>query len=379
MGDSKRRITAETLAELGGYLLDKRMEETQGVPNEYVDQIQGVRDVLLRAVQTGPALPEAHYHLSRYYRNLGNMRDEQLTLEVALRTFDTAGEGPLRRLNYHIEAYKRYADLLINQREFKRAEAELVKAIGLYEDALDRNLLKPAPEFGQLFATMGDLEYFTKQGDMEMTLAYYRRSEDAGWAPPEMLYRMGSAYYHLRDWTSALEHFFAASTQLPLNRRLLLALGNACYMRNDYFAAQGYYNRLLDMLEAERIRLPVLLPNDRPEYVELADRLMRARNNMGVVLEALTGITGDNRYRAQALGYYSESARAWDTLSRNPETMIRPFAGELSTPGKGRPNLNIQNLLYPQSGYEAQIFPEIDKDVLEPSLWEDIAPRAPSA
>ncbi|MDR0451397.1 MAG: tetratricopeptide repeat protein [Treponema sp.] len=376
MGDPKRKISADTLAELGGYLLDKRTEETRGVPNEYVEQIQGVRDVLLRAVQAGPALPEAHYHLSRYYRNLANQRDEQLTLEVALRVFEGAGEGSIRRLRYRIEAYQRYADILINQREFKRAETDLVKAIGLYEDALTRNLFKPAPEFGRLFAVMGDLEYFTKQGDMEMALTYYRRSEDSGWAPPEMLYRMGSAYYHLRDWVPALERFFAASARLPLNRRLLLALGNVCYMRNDYFAAQGYYDRLLDLLEAERIRLPVLLPNDRPEYVELADRLMRARNNMGVVLEALTEITGNNRYRAQALGYYSESARAWDTLSRNPETMIRPFAGELSSPGKGRPNLNFQNLLYPQSGYEAQIFPEIDKDVQEPSFWEDIAPRA---
>jgi tetratricopeptide (TPR) repeat protein len=379
MSNPKRKIGAETLAELGGYLLDKRMEETQGVPNEYVEQIQGVRDVLLRAVQSGPGLPEAHYHLSRYYRNLGSDRDEQLTLEVALRTFESAGEGSVRRLKYHIEAYKRHADLLINLREFKPAEEDLVRAIGLYEDALARNLLKPAPEFGRLFAVMGDLEYFTKQGDMETSLAYYRRSEEAGWAPPEMLYRMGSAYYHLRDWAPALEYFFAASAQLPLNRRLLLALGNVCYMRNDYFAAQGYYNRLLDLLEAERIRLPVLLPNDRPEYVELAERLMRARNNMGVALEALTGVTGDKRYRAQALGYYSESARAWDTLSRNPDTMIRPFAGELSTPGKGLPNLNVQNLLYPQGGYEARIFPEIDKDVLEPSFWEDISPRAPGA
>jgi tetratricopeptide (TPR) repeat protein len=377
MGDPKRKISAETLAELGGYLLDKRTEETRGVPNEYVEQIQGVRDVLLRAVQAGPALPEAHYHLSRYYRNLGSDREEQLALEVALRAFDTAGEGSVRRLSYRIDAYRRHADILINQREFKPAEADLVKAVGLYEDALDRKLLKPAPEFGRLFAALGDLEYFTKQGDMEAALAYYRRSEEAGWVPPEMLYRMGSAYYHLGDWAPALERFFAASTQLPLNRRLLFALGNVCYLRNDYFAAQGYYDRLLDLLEAERIRLPVLLPNDRPEYVELAERLMRVRNNMGVTLEALTGITGDNRYRAQALAYYSESARAWDTLSRNPDTMIRPFAGELSTPGKGLPNLNMQSLLYPQGAYEARIFPEIDKDVLEPSFWEDIAPRMP--
>jgi tetratricopeptide (TPR) repeat protein len=375
MGDLKRKISAETLAELGGYLIDKRTEEVRGVPNEYVEQIQEVRDVLLRAVQAGPELPEAHYHLSRYYRNLSNIRDEQLTLEVALRTFDTAREESIRRLTYHIEALKRHAEILTNRREFKPAEADLVKAIGLYQDGLDRMLLSPNPGFGQLFAAMGDLEYFTKQGDMEMTLNYYRRAEQAGWTPPDMLYRMGSAHYHLREWAPALERFFTASSQLPLNRKILLALGNACYMRNDYFAAEGYYGRLLDMLEAERSRLPVLLPNDRPEYIELAERLMIARNNMGVVLESLTETTGNSRYRAQALGYYTESARAWDTLTRNPETMIRLGAGELSSPGISRPYLNAQNLLYPRSGYEAVIFPEIDKDVLEPSLWEEIAPQ----
>jgi hypothetical protein len=35
-----------------------------------MEQISGVREVLLRAILLGPGLPEAHYHLSRYYRNL---------------------------------------------------------------------------------------------------------------------------------------------------------------------------------------------------------------------------------------------------------------------------------------------------------------------
>jgi tetratricopeptide (TPR) repeat protein len=371
MDNPKRKIAAETLTELGGYLLDKRTEEVRGVPNEYMEQISGVREVLLRAILLGPNLPEAHYHLSRYYRNLRSDREEQLTLEVALRAFDSAAEESVRRTVYHIEALKRDAEILTRQREYFQAEERIVKAIGLYENNLERRLLVPAAQFGQLYAAMGDLEYFTKSGDMEMTLSYYREAERNGYAPPEMLYRMGAAHYQREEWAPALERFFASSSALPLNRRLLLALGNTCYRRGDFSLAQGYYNRLLDILESERSRLPVLLPNDRPEYLELAERLMIARNNLGVTLEALSKSSGNPRYLAQAAGFYIQSAQAWDALTRNPQTMIRLGAGDLSSPGINLAFLNSRNILYPQSGYEPQLFVRIDKDVLEPSPWED--------
>jgi tetratricopeptide (TPR) repeat protein len=375
MNNKRRKISAGSLAELGGYLLDKQLEEARGVPNEYVEQIEGIRDILLRAVQMEPSLPESHYHLSRYYHNLGNAHEEQITLETAIRAFDSSPEGSVRRINYRIDALKRYADILINNREFFPAGEQLIKGIGIYEDALARTLLVPSPEFGKLYAGLGDLEYFTGAGDMETALQYYRRAEQQGWAPPEMLYRMGSAHYHQGEWREALERFFTASAELPLNRRLLYALGNASYQRGDYFAAQGYYNRLLDILESERSRLPLLLPNDRPEFVELAERLMIARNNMGVTMEALAEQTGDNRYRSRALALYSESARAWDTLTRSPETMIRMRpAPDIYAPSVNLPYLNSRNTLYPQPGFEPQIFIQIDKDVLEPSVWEHLAP-----
>jgi tetratricopeptide (TPR) repeat protein len=379
MDNKRRKISADSLAELGGYLLDKQLEEARGVPNEYVERIEGIRDVLLRAVQTDPSLPEPHYHLSRYYRNLGNTHEEQITIETAIRAFDSSPEGSVRRINYRIDAQKRYADILINNREFFQAEEQLIKGIGIYEDAFSRRLLARSPEFGKLYAGLGDLEYFTKAGDMETALQYYRRSEQQGWAPPEMLYRMGSAHYHRGEWRDALERFFTASAELPLSRRLLYALGNASYQRGDYFAAQGYYNRLLDILESERSRLPLLLPNDRPEFVELAERLMIARNNMGATLEALAEQTGDNRYRSRALALYSESARAWDALTRNPESMIRRRpAPNVAAPGDSLPYLNSRNALYPRPGFEPQIFVQIDKDVLEPSAWEHLSPQGGS-
>ncbi|MDR1302424.1 MAG: tetratricopeptide repeat protein [Treponema sp.] len=375
MDNPRRKITPASLAELGGYLLDKKLEEVRGVPNEYISHIDGIRDILVKAAQMDPSLPESHYHLARYYNYFDNGIDERITLERAIQAFDTTQEALIRRLNMRIDTERRYAQLLINQKEFFTAEEHLVKGIGLYEDGLNRQILSPAPQFGQLYADMGDLAYFTQEGNMETALEYYRQSEKNGWAPPEMQYRMGSAYYHQRQWSSALERFFVASSEISLNRRLLNALGNAAYMRGDYFTAQGYYSRLLDVLYADRIRFPILVPNERTDHLELAERLMVVRNNLGVTLEALTERTGDNRYRSQALGLYTESARAWDALTRNPETMVRSGAGELSSPGFNLAFLNSRNSLYPEPGYEAQIYIQIDKDVLEPSPWESLAPQ----
>ncbi|MDR2110107.1 MAG: tetratricopeptide repeat protein [Spirochaetaceae bacterium] len=374
MDNKKKKISASTLAELGGYLLDKRLEEARGVPDEFIDRIDGIRDILLKAVRTDPALPESYYHLSRYYHRYGGAGEERTTLESAVTAFDSALPETPRRTRYRIDAERRYAQILIKAREFFAAEKELVKGIDIYEDAVSRRLLARSPDFGRLYADLGDLAYFTGDEDMETTLRYYLRSEQNGWAPPEIQYRMGSAYYHQRQWAPALERFFLVFSELPLNRRILHALGNASYMRGNYFAAQAYYNQLLDLLEAERARFPMLMPNDRPEHMELAERLMVARNNLGVTLEALAENTGNTSYRSRALALYAESARAWDSITRNPETMIRMRPANLYGPGINLGFLNSQNTLHPTPGYEPQIFIQIDKDVLEPSAWEDLRP-----
>jgi hypothetical protein len=118
----------------------------------------------------------------------------------------------------------------------------------------------------------------------------------------------------------------------------------------------------------------MLMPNDRPEHMELAERIMVTRNNLAVTLEALTDATGSTSYRSRALGFYTESARAWDSLTRNPDSMIRAGAGDLSTPGINLAFLNSRNTLYPEPGFEPQLYMQIDKDVLEPSLWENLVP-----
>jgi tetratricopeptide (TPR) repeat protein len=381
---SKRKIAPRTLSEMGGYLLDKRLEESPGVPDENIDRIQGLRNLLIRAEEADRSLPESHYHLARYYHDFGSAAEERQALERAARVFDNAPEenanGPMvygpavRRIRYRIDTERRLAQVLINAREFFPAEQHLNKGIGLYENALDRRILSPAPEYGRLYADLGDLEYFTKSGDMRTALLRYRKAEQNLYAPPEIQYRMGAAYYQLEDWENALARFFEVSGEMPLNRRLLHALGNVSFKRGNFFAAQGYFQRLLTLLDNERARFPILYPDERPDHLELAERMMATRNNLGVALEALTERTGNLSYRSNALGHYAESSRAWDALTRDPDTMIRAGAGELSSPGVNLAYLNSRNALYPQPDYEPQLYGKIDKDVLEPSVWEELAP-----
>jgi len=371
----RRKLSPESLAELGGYLLDKQLEKPTGVPNFYVESIESVRAMLLQAIAEDPYLPEPHYHLARYHHNLGNIHEERLTLENAIRAFDLAKQETVKRRLYRVDTQYRYANLLINNREFFPADEQAVKGIELFEDYLNRNLIPPSPQLGQLYAIRGDLEYFVKTGNMEAAIANYKKAEGYGYAPPEIQYRMGAAYYQREDWRNALEYLFKASKELPLNRRLLFALGNAAYQRGDYFASKGYYDRLLDILEVQRIRLPVLLPNDNIQFLETGERLMMARNNAGVVNEALAGQTGNREYQSKAMVLYAESSRAWDAITRNPETMVRMRL----TDSPGAPSINLgylnaNNALRPVSGYMPQIFVRIDKDALEPSHWEELAP-----
>jgi tetratricopeptide (TPR) repeat protein len=375
MASEKKVISAATLAEMGGYFLDKRLEKVRGVPNEFLEYIGGIREILLRAIKQDPMLPESYYHLARYYNYFENTTDERLTLDVAVRVFEASKEESPKRIGYHINALRRYAEILIDGKEFFPAEENLVKGVNVYQNALSRRLLKPSPEYGRLYADLGDLEFFVKDGDMQAALDYYNSGEQNGWAPPEIQYRMGVAHYQMRQWGPALERFFEAFRELPFNRRILYALGNVSYMRGNYFAAQGYYDRLLEILDDDRSRFPVIAPTDDEDQLDVVERLMVAQNNLGVVLEALTERTGNTSYRSRAQGLYSDSERAWDVLTRNPVSMIRMRPSpDIMAPGVNPAYLNIQNTLYPIPGYEHQFFLRVDRDVLEPSLWEDLAP-----
>ncbi|MCL2478046.1 MAG: tetratricopeptide repeat protein [Treponema sp.] len=376
MSSDRTKISAETLAELGGYLMDKRTQDIQGVPSEYLSAIGGIRDVLLRAIRIDPLLPESYFHLSRYYNYFSNFSDEELTLQRAIQCFDAAKLETAKRLGYRLQALRRYAEIFTQRGQFLQAGEYLAKGTSLFEDGLSRRIITASPEFGRLYADLGDLEFYTKDGNASAALNYYLRSEQYGYAPPEILYRMGAAYYQLKQWSNALDRFTAASFPQPYNEKILYALGNASYMRGNYFAAQAYYDRLIDILNDDKLRFPLITPTDNKQQQDLAERLMVAQNNLGVTLDALTLRTGDNSYRSRAMGLYADSEQAWDILTRDPTTMVRMRPSpDITAPGVNPAYLNIQNSLYPIPGYEPILFMRIDQDLLQPSAWDNIAPQ----
>jgi tetratricopeptide (TPR) repeat protein len=390
MNARKVPIAASTLSELGGYLLDKRLEKPDRVLDAHIDNIEGIKDVLIRAVQTDdeyrkkeykrtgrvpPPLPEPHYQLARYYHFYNAPLEERQTLETAAAAFDAAVIENPKRTRSRIETQRMLADMMIKDLQWFDAEDTLAKGVSIYEDALERRIVKRRyADAGKLYAALGNIEYFIKNDDMESAVRYYLAAERNDWSPPEQQYRIGAAYYHLENYPAALERFFDVSMLMPYNRRLLSALGNVSYLRSDYFAAQGYYNRLVRLLESDRLRFPSLTPDERADHAELLRRLMIALNNQGVALSALSARTGKPAYRVEALARFSESARYWDLLSRD-NNMVRPGLVDPGIPGKSLPYLNIRQTLYPVPGANPQLYNTIDKDVLEPSEWEELASK----
>jgi len=164
MASGKTKIAAETLAELGGYLLNKQTQVVDGVPDPDIAQIQGVRDVLTRAILRDPKLPEGYYQLARYYQRFGSPVEERKTLEDAIKVFDQAEERSPQRMGYHIDTYRRYGESLISQKEDFLAQQQFQRGISLYEDALKRKLLEKKDEYGRLYADMGDRSLLYRRG-----------------------------------------------------------------------------------------------------------------------------------------------------------------------------------------------------------------------
>ncbi|GHU49440.1 hypothetical protein FACS1894200_08080 [Spirochaetia bacterium] len=378
------KISSETLSELGGYLLYKKAEVVTGVPDEYLDRITDIMDVLAKAVKVaGPnewSLPVTYYHLSQYYNFYDNNVAEEDNLRYALELFDSSiDESSPKRLKYWLDARLRYAECLIRNKRFFPAEEQIVKGIARYENSLKSNKMAADPAFAKLYADWGDIMYFTRPDDdgRRVAIEHYEDAEGKGWDAPEMFYRMGAAHYRLNNWEDALKRFYTVFSEVPLNRRLLYALGNASYKRGDYFAAQNYYSRLLNLLENERSQFPRSFSTVKAnsDYrIELAERIMVANNNLGVTLEALTTHSGVPSYRNQAMGYYTESTTQWEALSRDPVTMVRPFVNDYASPGTSLAFLNYRNVLYPRPGYEPQLYIQIDKDVIDNSTWEILTP-----
>ena len=125
----------------------------------------------------------------------------------------------------------------------------------------------------------------------------------------------------------------------------------------DDFAAQSYYEDLITELNHERRKTGLVSPQDDDDDYALVDSYLKANNNLGVTLYRLAKQTGNSGMYGKAIVKLSESARAWDTLTRNPSTMVRLEGSNLA-------NQNVKYITHPTPEFEPAIYTDIPRNLV---------------
>jgi tetratricopeptide (TPR) repeat protein len=205
-----------------------------------------------------------------------------------------------------------------------------------------------------VFYNSGDIHYYIHR-NLNVSKELYEEAGRLGFKATELNYKLGFIDYVDGKYEEALLEFYQIASPFRNNRNLLFSIANTLYNRNAFFAAQGYYNRLLDQLDDERAKIPLLRPQDDAEHRSLVEILMKTYNNLGVTLQKQSESPRNLEKETDALVNLTRSSEFFDMLSRNPETLERGETKNLAF-------LNMRGILYPQADFLPQIYGRIPKD-----------------
>ncbi len=352
---SAKKVTLEStdLIELGGYLLEKRYGYLPPSDEYLRSSIENLRNVLDLGVEADETIPEAHYNLARYFVYTSNDSQAIVALNNAIGNFEVAKKQTHERTLKHVDSYRLLGEIYTSKEEYLLAEEDFGSGIRLFEQAQNTTGLIGNENVGKLYSNMGDLDYFIS-GDLDVALDNYLHAVENYYDIPSVRYKIGYIQYDSGRFSEALNSFVKTASEDSSDRNLLLSLGNVLAIRDDDSAATSHYERLLGILNADRDRYGILFPQVRADHAVIVDLYLKATNNLGVTLSKLADRTGNTALQTEALGYFSESLRAWDSLTRNQETMVRLEGSNLA-------EQNIKYLLYPISEFDPAIYASIPR------------------
>jgi tetratricopeptide (TPR) repeat protein len=338
--DKRKKIDPVIYTELGGYLIGR-------------GKLDDVKSILSRSMKAKRDLPETYYNFSRFFKETGDSVKEREALSFTLHYLNEAHSTP-ERLAVRINTHNRIGEIHYEGGEHLNAEKEFQKAMKLIRDGAERKLLPQDPAFGQVFYNSGDIHYYVHR-NLDVSEALYKEARNYGFENTELNYKLGYINYVGGDYGNALLEFYQIASQYRNNRNLLYSIANTLYNRNDFFAAQGYYNRLLDHLEDQQSKIPLLRPQEDAQHRSLIEILMKTHNNLGVTLKKLSESPRNPEKETQSLVSLTRSSQFFDVLSRDPETLSRGQTKNLAY-------LNTRGILYPQADFIPQIYRRIPKD-----------------
>ena len=335
-------LYASTYAELAGYWIDK-------------GQYDSIPSMLFKAMEEKMNEPGIHYQLARYYRYVQDPGEEEKALAAAIQLLE--GMQPLdkKHLFMVIDSYNRRGETFWRKDEYLEAEEYFQKAIDRIEDAQRRKIFGQREEFGLAYKNYGDIYYYISH-DLEPALDLYLKAVNNRYETPDLDYKMGYIHYAADRYEDALLNFSKVIDQRPTNQNGLYALANSLYLRGYYSSAQGYYLRLLNLLETREERIPYLQVYENPEHNALVEYIMKVYNNLGVTLKQLSDRSRDPEKESKALVNMTFSSERFDLLSRDPVTVERGLTKNLAY-------LNQGGILYPTSDFQLQIYTRLPIDL----------------
>ena len=349
----EKSLNAQDWTELSGFLLDK-LYGTLPASEEYLrDKIEDVKELLVRAVKADEKNPTALYNLSRYYVNMKNNMKAKSTLEHAINAFNNLDVVKKRDVYNQIDSYRLLGEEYIREKEYLKAQEVLTQGISNYISAHELSGLKGTEKIGKLYTDMGDINYFIT-GDLDNALQNYKDSIETFYDTPQIRYKIGYIQYGKKNYSEALGSFMKSSELYADDPNLLLAMGNTLSLRNDNFAAQGYYDQLLEYLDTKRVQKGLLFPQVRSDEAQIVDMYLKASNNLGVTMFRLAKRTGNSNLNAKAIVHFQESMRAWDSMTRNQQSMVRLGGSNLA-------EQNIQYVTHPVPNFEPAIYTDIPR------------------
>lgn len=346
-------LGAQDWTELSGFLLDKLYGPLAPADEYLRTRIEDVKECLMRAVRADSANPVALYNLSRYYVQMRNSINAKSALERTLSAFGDASVLKKRDMYKYIDSYRLLGEEYTDEREYLRARENFTSGISLFTNAHEMSGLDGNSAVGKLYADMGDLDYFIS-GDVDSALLNYQDSVNNGNDTPEIRYKIGAVQYGKNNYSEALGSFMKAAEDASDDTSVLLAMGNTLSQRNDVYAAKGYYEKLLDILDRQKEQKGILFPQTRSDESEIVDLYLKSSNNLGVTLYKLARRTGNSTYNAQAAAQFQQSVRAWDALTRNQQTLVRLGGSNLA-------EQNIKYITHPLPDFEPAIYTDIPR------------------
>ena len=173
-----------------------------------------------------------------------------------------------------------------------------------------------------MYEDFANIKYFVS-GDYDEALINFKNSVELENDSPEIRYKIGYIQYKNKNYLEALGSFMKAGEGQKKERNLLLAMANTLALRGDDYAAEGYYEHLLNNLDLEIADRGLVFPQVSEKDYDIVNTYLYASNNYGVTLHRLAKRTGNSGLNAQSLVQLSQSVRAWDALTRNQETLVR--------------------------------------------------------